>query len=132
MEAGRTADAATAVTLPAPEQILDLADVFSLLGDPGRLRLLLALREDEVGVRELAEGSGQSESAVSHALQLLRAHRIVAVRREGRRAYYRLDDPHVRTLLDVALRHAEHSEMHHPERNTSSSQSRDVPGEALP
>lgn len=129
---GRAADAARTVTLPATDEILDLADVFSLLGDPGRLRLLLALREDEVGVRELAEVSGQSESAVSHALQLLRAHRIVAVRREGRRAYYRLDDPHVRTLLDVALRHAEHSEMHHPERAGDGLPSGDGPGGALP
>ncbi|MGP9537766.1 ArsR/SmtB family transcription factor [Brachybacterium sp. AOP43-C2-M15] len=101
---------------PRDGEILDLADVFSLLGDPGRLRLLLALRGGEVGVRELSEVSGQSESAVSHALQLLRAHRIVAVRREGRRAFYRLDDPHVRTLLDVALRHTGHSDMQHPER----------------
>lgn len=100
----------------AEAEIADLADVFSLLGDPGRLRLLFALREDEVSVGELSERTGQSDSAVSHALQLLRAHRIVRARREGRRAFYRLDDPHVRTLLDVALRHTEHTELRHPER----------------
>ncbi|WP_114855213.1 helix-turn-helix transcriptional regulator [Brachybacterium sp. YJGR34] len=101
--------------VPAEAEVDDLADVFSLLGDPGRLRLLLVLREGEVSVGELAEVTGRSESGVSHALQLLRAHRIVAVRRAGRRAFYRLDDPHVRMLLDLALSHTEHSEMEHPE-----------------
>ncbi|WP_193104148.1 helix-turn-helix transcriptional regulator [Brachybacterium sp. FME24] len=102
--------------IPAAADVTDLADIFSLLGDPGRLRLLLALRDGEVSVGELSAATGQSDSAVSHALQLLRAHRIVAVRRAGRRAYYRLDDPHVRLLLDVTLHHAEHSEMEHPEK----------------
>lgn len=97
-------------------EIADLADVFSLLGDPSRLRLLFALREGEVSVGELSTLTGQSDSAVSHALQLLRAHRIVRVRREGRRAFYRLDDPHVRMLLEVALTHTGHSELQHPER----------------
>lgn len=102
--------------IPGERAVLDLADVFSLLGDPGRLRLLLALRGGEVSVGELSDTTGQSHSGVSHALQLLRAHRIVAVRREGRRAYYRLDDPHVRQLLDLALSHTRHSAMVHPER----------------
>lgn len=102
--------------VPADRDIEDSADVFSLLGDPGRLRLLLALQASELCVSDLAAVAGQSESAVSHALQLLRAHRVVAVRRDGRRAYYRLDDPHVRSLLDQALRHAEHTEIEHPER----------------
>jgi ArsR family transcriptional regulator, lead/cadmium/zinc/bismuth-responsive transcriptional repressor len=99
--------------------ILDLADVFSLLGDPGRLRLLFALRAGEVSVGELSALTGQSDSAVSHALQLLRAHRIVRARREGRRAYYRLDDPHVRMLLEVALTHMGHSTLQHPERGAA-------------
>lgn len=102
--------------VPSERTVLDLADVFSLLGDPGRLRLLLALRGGEVSVGELSDLTGQSDSAVSHALQLLRAHRIVAVRREGRRAFYRLDDPHVARLLDLALSHTRHSAMDHPER----------------
>ncbi|HEX7350648.1 metalloregulator ArsR/SmtB family transcription factor [Brachybacterium sp.] len=103
--------------LPAPAAVADVADVFSLLGDPSRLRLLVALLEGELCVSDLAEVTEHSESAVSHALKLLRAHRIVAVRREGRRAFYRLDDPHVRMLLDLAISHTAHSEMEHPERS---------------
>ncbi|WP_394215527.1 ArsR/SmtB family transcription factor [Brachybacterium vulturis] len=102
--------------IPEQSAVADVADVFSLLGDPARLRLLLALLEGELCVSDLAAVTEHSESAVSHALKLLRAHRIVAVRREGRRAFYRLDDPHVRMLLDLAVSHAAHSRMEHPER----------------
>ncbi|ATG55417.1 ArsR family transcriptional regulator [Brachybacterium ginsengisoli] len=103
--------------LPAPEETADLADVFSLLGDPSRLGLLIALRDAELCVSDLAQATDHSESSVSHALKLLRAHRIVAVRRVGRRAFYRLDDPHVRLLLELAMTHTAHSDMQHPERD---------------
>lgn len=102
--------------LPAARAVADVADILGLLGEPHRLTLLLALRDGELCVHDLAATAGQSESATSHALKLLRAHRIVRVRREGRRAFYRLDDPHVRMLLEVALTHTEHSALQHPER----------------
>jgi len=101
-----------------PEQgaVVDLADVFSLLGDPGRLGLLVALLEaGELCVCDLAAVTGMSESAVSHALRLLRAHRVVSVSRRGRMAFYRLDDGHVRMLLDVGLTHAGHTSVIHAE-----------------
>jgi DNA-binding transcriptional ArsR family regulator len=97
------------MSAPGPDSLLDLADVFGLLADPGRLRMLLALRDDEMCVGDLAVVAGQSESSASHALRLLRAHRVVAVRRSGRMAYYRLADAHVRMLLDVALTHTDHA-----------------------
>lgn len=103
-----------------PEQgaVVDLADVFSLLGDPGRLRLLVALLEaGELCVCDLAAVTGMSESAVSHALRLLRAHRVVSVSRRGRMAFYRLDDGHVRMLLDLGLAHAGHARAIHLEHN---------------
>ncbi|HEY2042318.1 MAG TPA: metalloregulator ArsR/SmtB family transcription factor [Jatrophihabitans sp.] len=104
-------------SLPAATSIEDAADVFGLLSDPGRLRLLAALRDGESNVGRLAELAGMSESATSHALRLLRAHQVVAVRREGRMAFYRLADSHVAVLLDTALAHAEHSDLEHPERD---------------
>ncbi|MGW0198087.1 ArsR/SmtB family transcription factor [Nonomuraea sp. NPDC003201] len=103
--------------MPAAEDLNDTADIFGLLSDPNRLRLLVALLDGELCVCDLAAVTGQSESAVSHALRLLRAHRIVAARRSGRMAYYRLEDPHVRMLLDLALAHTEHTEAIHPERD---------------
>jgi DNA-binding transcriptional ArsR family regulator len=103
--------------MPAEEDVVDTADVFSLLGDPRRLKLLVALLDGELCVCDLAAVTGMSESATSHALRLLRAHRVVAVRRDGRMAYYRLDDAHVRMLVDLAVAHTDHTDAIHPERS---------------
>jgi DNA-binding transcriptional ArsR family regulator len=104
--------------MPPQAEIAELADVFGLLADPGRLKVLVALLEGEMCVCDLAAVSGASESAVSHHLRLLRAHRVVTSRRSGRMAYYRLADAHVRMLLDVALTHIGHAPAAaHPERD---------------
>jgi len=117
VDAGKVADVRAA--MPAEDDVVDAADVFGLLADPGRLRLLVALLEaGELCVCDLAVSTGLSESSVSHALRLLRAHRVVSVSRRGRMAYYRLDDAHVRMLLDLALAHTQHSDAIHPERDT--------------
>jgi DNA-binding transcriptional ArsR family regulator len=106
--------AAVRASMPAEADVLELADVLSLLGNPTRLQLLVALLEGgEVCVCDLAAMTGQSESAVSHALRLLRAHRVVSVRRDHRMAYYRLEDNHVRMLLDVGLSHTGHTSIVH-------------------
>lgn len=99
--------------MPPESDVADLADVFGLLAVPGRLRLMVALLEGELCVCDLAAAAGMSESATSHALRILRAHRVVSVRRSGRMAYYALADAHVRMLLDVALTHIEHSVLVH-------------------
>jgi DNA-binding transcriptional ArsR family regulator len=83
-----------------------LTQIFRVLGDPTRVRLLnaLALRERSVG--PLAVELGVSQSAVSHQLRLLRGARIVRPRRAGRSVYYALDDKHVLALFREGLRHA--------------------------
>ncbi len=110
----RTVDAekvaAVRAGMPPESNVEDLAEVFGLLSDPGRLRLLVALLEGEMCVCDLAATTGLSESAVSHALRLLRAHRVVHARRTGRMAYYRLADAHVRMLVDLALTHVGHTD----------------------
>lgn len=100
-------------SMPAEEAVVDVADVFSLLGDPGRVRILSALLLSRLRVRDIAVVTGLSESAVSHALHLLRAHRVVKVQRSGREAHYELDDSHVGALLHLALDHVGHSVMMH-------------------
>jgi DNA-binding transcriptional ArsR family regulator len=105
--------AAVQEAMPAESAVTDLAVVFSLLADPGRLRLLVALLGAELCVCDLAAAAGMGESATSHALRILRAHRVVSVRRSGRMAYYSLADAHVRMLLDLALAHLAHSELVH-------------------
>jgi ArsR family transcriptional regulator, lead/cadmium/zinc/bismuth-responsive transcriptional repressor len=111
--------AAVQAAMPPAEQVEQVADVFALLGDQNRVRLLVALLEaGEMCVCDLAAAAGMTESAASHAIRWLRAHRIVSSpRRQGRMMYYRLDDAHVRVLLDIALSHAQHTLALHPERD---------------
>jgi DNA-binding transcriptional ArsR family regulator len=84
-----------------------VADVFKLLGDPTRVRLVDALSHGERCVCDLATLVGLTESAVSHQLRLLRGARLVRVRRAGRQAFYSLDDHHVLGLVHDTRRHVE-------------------------
>ena len=91
--------------LPADE-IAKLADLFRLLGDPTRTRILYALLEaGELCVCDLAAAVDAPETSVSHALRLLRTAGVVRNRRDGRMIYYSLADAHVRLLLDLSHQH---------------------------
>ncbi len=97
--------------LLAERTVESVADVFKLLGDPTRVRLLDALTHGERCVCDLATLVGLSESAVSHQLRLLRGARLVRVRRTGRMAFYSLDDHHVIGLLHDTRKHVEEESM---------------------
>jgi DNA-binding transcriptional ArsR family regulator len=95
--------------LPEPQVFQDLAEVFRVLSDPGRVRLISALLEaGEMCVCDLSAVTGLSQTACSHNLRLLRGQRLVRYRKQGRNIYYALDDAHIRLLLDVAMQHATH------------------------
>jgi ArsR family transcriptional regulator, lead/cadmium/zinc/bismuth-responsive transcriptional repressor len=95
--------------LPKPQASEAVADLFKLLADASRCRLLVALVEaGELCVCDLAAVAGMSQSNVSHHLRVLRAHAVVRARRDGKMVYYSPDDDHVRLLLDVAYRHTRH------------------------
>lgn len=93
-------------TMPMADRLVETAELFKVLGDPTRLRLLFALLQEELCVCDLAEFVEASPSAVSHQLRLLRTARLVRSRREGKLIYYRLDDDHVSRLLKEGLVHA--------------------------
>lgn len=95
--------------MPRDFDVAGLAAIFGLLSDPGRVRILTALLAGEMCVCDLAVTTGLSESGVSHALRLLRASRVVEVRRSGRMAYYSLADSHVSMLLELGLKHVGHT-----------------------
>jgi DNA-binding transcriptional ArsR family regulator len=102
--------ASTRSRLIGDEEAAALAANFKLLGDPNRLRILHALLEGgELCVCDLAATVGVSETSVSHSMRLLRAAGIVRNRRDGRMIYYRLDDAHVRMLLDLSREHLAHT-----------------------
>lgn len=91
-----------------PAEAEALAQSMRAFGAGSRLRLLWALLEGERTVEELSELTGLAQSAASHQLRLLRQGRLVAVRRDGRHAYYRLHDHHVAELLGALRHHHEH------------------------
>ena len=95
--------------LLGPRTVAAVSEVFKLLGDPTRVRLVDALTHGERCVCDLATLVGMTESAVSHQLRLLRGARLVRVRRSGRLAYYSLDDHHVIGLLHDTRKHVEES-----------------------
>lgn len=91
--------------LLAPTTARTLAGVFKSLSDPTRLRIVSLLSEREFCVTDLAATLEMQQSTISHQLRDMRAQRLVSFRREGQHVYYRLDDPHVRSLFEQGLAH---------------------------
>ena len=85
-----------------------LADLFSALSDPTRLRIISVLLEGELNVGDIASQLSMTESAVSHQLSGLRQLHLVRSRKDGRQVYYTLDDDHVARLYRLGLDHVEH------------------------
>lgn len=83
-----------------------VADTFKVLGDATRLRILDALSRNELCVCDLALIVGASQSTVSHSLRSLRQMRLVRYRKDGKIAYYSIDDEHITALLELAFEHA--------------------------
>jgi DNA-binding transcriptional ArsR family regulator len=82
-----------------------LSSIYKVLGDPSRLKIVMALRNVEMCVCDLAAFLGLTESAVSHQLRRLKDLALVKSRREGQAIYYSLDDEHVAELLNMGLEH---------------------------
>ena len=92
--------------LALDEEVTDeLCQTFKALGDASRLKIMWALKHQEMCVCDLAALLGITESAVSHQLRLLRTLRLVKNRRDGTILYYRLADDHVLQLVRIALEH---------------------------
>lgn len=84
-----------------------LAETFKTLSDPTRVKILYALSLRELCVCDIANLLGKTSSAVSHQLRLLRSQKLVKFRKEGKIAYYSLDDEHIHHLFKEGLKHAE-------------------------
>lgn len=89
------------------QTVVALAETFRILGDPTRLRIVYALAREELCVCDLAAVLGVSQSVVSHSLRALRQMRLVRYRKEGKIAFYALDDDHIGSLLADGFRHVE-------------------------
>ncbi len=91
--------------MPSDALLTRLAEIFRLLGDPTRVKILQALSIEELCVCDIASLLGTTKSAISHQLRLLRSLRVVRFRKAGRIVYYSLDDSHVENLLREGLSH---------------------------
>jgi len=98
----------TVKTIPQQEDIGQMVDIFKALGDPSRLKIVLALLNQEHCVCDIAVICGQTDSAISHQLRILRTMKIVKNRREGKIIYYSIDDNHVISLIHMSLDHVRH------------------------
>ena len=91
--------------LPPGSEISNLAETFKILGDPTRLRIVLALAKEELCVCDLATLFELSVSAISHQLRLLRSMKLVKYRKAGKMVYYSLDDEHIEAVIRLAQTH---------------------------
>ncbi len=87
------------------KEIERLSSIYKILGDPSRLKIVMALKNVEMCVCDLAAFLGLTESAVSHQLRRFRDLALVKSPRDGQVIYYSLDDEHVAELLNVGLEH---------------------------
>ncbi|MBI3194852.1 MAG: winged helix-turn-helix transcriptional regulator [Ignavibacteriae bacterium] len=87
------------------ETMFELSELFKILGDPTRLKIVLALSKEELCVCDIAALLSMTDSAISHQLRLLKNFRLVRFTRKGKMTYYTLDDEHIEDLLRFAIRH---------------------------
>lgn len=91
------------------EQAQQVAELFKILGDTTRIKILQVLSKREMCVCDIAAVIEMGQSAVSHQLRILRNARLVKYRKEGQNAWYSLNDKHISTLLYQGIDHTQHS-----------------------
>jgi DNA-binding transcriptional ArsR family regulator len=96
-------------TVLSDDHAVALADLFRLLGDASRLRIVVSCLKTPLAVSDIAERLGLSVSLVSHHLRLLKGARLVRAERQGKQVFYAADDDHVRRMVEDMVTHvAEH------------------------
>ena len=95
----------TIIPLNADDTIGHLADLFRLMGDPTRLRIVLTCLDEPISVGEIAMRLDSSPSLVSHHLRLLKAARVLRSERRGKQIFYSALDAHIRCVIDDMVAH---------------------------
>lgn len=97
----------------------DLSQIFQVMSDPTRLRIISILAHDELCVCDIAAALYMTVSAISHQLRTMRIAQLVKYRKEGRIAFYSLSDEHVLELFTQGLDHLGHSLPQHMEKTAA-------------
>lgn len=92
----------------ADKYVQPMSDIFKVLGDPTRIKILELLSHEAMCVSNIAEMLDMTHSAISHQLRLLRHAQLVKFAKSGKEVIYSLDDEHVLTLFAQALDHVKH------------------------
>ena len=93
--------------MPDEDTLYDLTELFRILGDSTRIRILYVLFEAEMCVCDIATLLGMTQSAISHQLRVLKQMDLVKNRRDGKTIFYSLADDHVRTIIAQGREHIE-------------------------
>ena len=96
--------------MPNENIFKNLANLFKLIGDTTRCRILFVLDQNEMCVCDLANVLNMTKSSISHQLAVLRKSEVVRCRKEGKEVYYTLDDEHIVKLFEIGLEHINHQE----------------------
>ncbi|MDE5917043.1 MAG: metalloregulator ArsR/SmtB family transcription factor [Oscillospiraceae bacterium] len=92
-------------SLPAEEELYDLAELFKIFGDSTRIKILYSLFNTELCVCDMAQLLNVSQTAVSHQLRLLKTNKLVKCRKEGKNVFYSLADDHVCSIINQGMEH---------------------------
>ena len=87
------------------DHAIELAEMFKLMVDPSRLRIILSCLTTPMCVTDIAAKHGLSQSLVSHHLRLLRAARVLRAERKGKQMFYEANDEHVRRVIGDMVAH---------------------------
>ncbi|MDP6376881.1 MAG: metalloregulator ArsR/SmtB family transcription factor [Pseudomonadales bacterium] len=91
--------------LSSSEDIVQLADMFRLMGDASRLSIILVCLKGPTSVGDIAQRLGLSASLVSHHLRLLRAARVLRAERRGKQMFYCAADDHIECVIGDMVAH---------------------------
>ncbi len=93
---------------PNIEELVNLSELFKILGDLTRIKIIWTLDNNEMCVCDIANVLNMTKSSISHQLAILKNAGIVRYRRSGKEVYYTLDDEHINKLYEIGLEHIEH------------------------
>ena len=91
--------------IKSEELVSKVATIFNLMGEPNRMKILLALMEGELCVYHLCEITGGKQSAISQHLRKLKDCNILKSRKSGNQVLYSISDDHVKDIINISIKH---------------------------
>jgi ArsR family transcriptional regulator len=92
-------------------QLIKVSNLFKVLSDPTRIRILYALEKHELCVCDISVILSMTQSAISHQLKILRDSDLVRTRRDGKTIFYQVADSHVQLIFNQAIDHVDEGKL---------------------